>query len=68
MGSCDTSSVHNHPHLDDNDIISMFVTLGDDTVIVGRTLYFDGGDSSFKKSDPYLTYGNPFMCTKFYHG
>lgn len=57
----------NHPHVDDNDIISLFTTVGDSDVTGGRTLYYDGG-SAFKKKDPSGTCGKVIADTPFKHG
>ena len=48
-------------------MISLFFTLGDDSVTGGKTLYYDG-NKSFKRNDPYSTCGNLVANTKFVHG
>ena len=57
VGSCNADRVkdeyrQNHPHKDSNDVISLFVTLGDDSVTGGKTVYYDG-NKLFKQTDPY---------------
>ena len=72
VGSCNADpekveSCHNHPHKDSNDVISLFFTLGDDSVTGGKALYYDE-NKSFKRKDPYNTCGNLVANTIFFHG
>ena len=72
VGSCDDESgndesCHNHPHRDSNDVISLFFTLGDDSVTGGNTLYYDGG-KAFKRTDPYSNCGNIVAVKTFVNG
>ena len=71
VGSCDAESGHaesghnhSHSHRDSNDVISLFVTLGDDSVTGGRALYYDGG-KAFKRTDPYSNCGNIVAVNTF---
>jgi hypothetical protein len=72
VGSCNADRGkdeyrQNHPHKDSNDVISLFVTLGDDSVTGGKTVYYDG-NKSFKRTDPYKTCGNVVANITFVHG
>ena len=55
----------NHEHLDDHDVISIFVTLGQD-ITGGSTLYFDS--TSFSKKDPSGSRGSQVHAVAFEHG
>jgi hypothetical protein len=71
VGSCNSDpgkveSRHNHPHKDSNDVISLFFTLGDDSVTGGKNLYYDG-KKSFKRTDLYSTCGNLVANMTFFH-
>ena len=45
----------------------LFFTLGDDSVIGEKNLYYDG-KKSFKRTDPYTNCGNMVANTNFFHG
>ena len=72
VGSCNADHGkdeyrRNHPHRDSNDVISLFVTLGDDSVTGGRTVYYDA-KKSFSRKNPFKTSGKVVAHTKFVHG
>ena len=72
VGSCNADHGkdeyrQNHPHRDSNDVISLFVTLGDDSVTGGRTVYYDV-NKSFSRKNPFKTSGKVVAHTKFVHG
>ena len=50
----------------------MIITMGDNNVTGGRTLYYCGGEkkgsSHFKLKDPYMACGEVIASTKFAHG
>ena len=70
VGDGTMTTNHNHPHLDRNGVISVVITLGDDKVSGGRTLYFDGTSrrKKFSHSCPYNTCGEVIQSTPFLHG
>jgi hypothetical protein len=55
----------NHEHMDENDVISIFVTLGQG-ITGGRTLYFDG--TELDKQDLSGTRGEQIHAVEFVHG